>query len=107
MLTWRFLNHKLDIEKGVPNLQRSTRYTSYLLRLWQMQNDQQTTWVASVQSTVTGEQRSFPSVGALLEFLQAEFGRCEPVGDAAPHSRSSLNPSTSLRASFGRGAGVT
>jgi hypothetical protein len=69
-------------------MQLSTRYTSYLLRLWQMQNDQQTTWVASVQSTATGEQRSFPSISALLEFLQAEFGGCDPAGNAA-HSRSS------------------
>jgi hypothetical protein len=60
-------------------MQRSTCYTSYLLRLWQMQNDQQTTWVASVQSTTTGELRSFPSTSALLEFLQAEFGGCEPT----------------------------
>ena len=65
-------------------MQRSTCYTSYLLRLWQMQNDQQTTWVASVQSTVTGEQHSFPSVSELLEFLQAEFGGYEPAGDATP-----------------------
>jgi hypothetical protein len=56
-----------------------TRYASYLLRLWQMQNDQQTIWVASIQDPATGEKRPFASVGALLQFLQAEFGECGSV----------------------------
>ncbi len=49
-------------------------YTSYLLRFWQVQNGQQTTWVASIQHTTTGEQHSFSGVAALIDFLNAEFG---------------------------------
>jgi len=59
-----------------------TRYASYLLRLWQVQNDQQTTWVASIQDPATGEKRPFSSVGALLQFLQTEFGERGSVGDS-------------------------
>lgn len=49
-------------------------YVSYLLRLRQMRNDTETLWVASVQSTATGEQLSFSSVQALVRFLQTEYG---------------------------------
>jgi hypothetical protein len=49
-------------------------YASYVLRLRNMQNDCQATWLASLQSTATGEQRSFPSVEALATYLLAEFG---------------------------------
>ena len=57
-------------------MQFSAGYASYLLRLRQVRNGEQLTWVASTQSTVTGEQRSFPSVEALLEFLQTTYGEC-------------------------------
>lgn len=62
-------------EKG-PIMQLSTGYASYLLRLRQVRNGEQLTWVAFMQSTVTGEQRSFPSVMALIEFLQDAYGEC-------------------------------
>jgi hypothetical protein len=48
-------------------------YASYLLRLRRVQNESQATWVASVQSTATGEQRSFPSIEALATFLLANY----------------------------------
>ncbi len=65
-------------------MQLNPRYASYLLRLWQVQNDQQTTWVASIQDPTTGEHRPFASVGALVHFLQAEFGECNEAENAAP-----------------------
>ena len=65
----------------------NTRYASYLFRFWQVQNGKRATWVVSIQSTTTGEQRRFPSVDALLEFLRAEFGGCQPAGDAVPQGR--------------------
>lgn len=52
-------------------------YASYLLRLRQVQNDQEVVWVASIQSVVTGEQRPFADVDALVEFLLAQFGGSE------------------------------
>lgn len=58
-------------------MQLSAGYASYLLRLRQMRNGEQLTWVAFIQSTVTGEQRSFPSVMALLGFLQDTYGECD------------------------------
>jgi hypothetical protein len=51
----------------------SPGYAAYLLRLREMQDDSQTTWVASVQSVATGEQRSFSSVEALATFLLATY----------------------------------
>lgn len=57
-------------------------YASYLLRLRRLQTGTQPTWVASVQSTATGEQRAFPRVEALATFLLAEFGH---QSDVDPH----------------------
>ena len=61
-------------------------YASYLLRLWRMRDDVQPNWVASIQSPATGEQRCFSSVGALLAFLQAEFGESERCGEDSPEA---------------------
>jgi hypothetical protein len=60
-------------------------YASYMLRLWQVQSDTHATWVASVQSPATGEQRWFANVDALIQFLQHEFGPGgTPNGQAQP-----------------------
>lgn len=45
-----------------------------MLRLQWTQTDNQPTWVASVQSVQSGELRWFPSLDALVQFLQEEFG---------------------------------
>lgn len=69
-------------------MQPKSTYASYLLRLWQVQNDGHAAWIASIQSPTTGEQRRFASVSALLAFLQAEFGDCPSPdydGAAARH----------------------
>jgi hypothetical protein len=55
---------------------------SYLLRCWRVQDYRQYSWVVCAQSTATGEQRMFPSIEALLQFLQAEFGECGSVDDS-------------------------
>ena len=57
------------------------RYTSFLLRLQWTQNDNHPTWVASIQSTKTGELRRFPDLEALVQFLRDEFGECEGAKD--------------------------
>jgi hypothetical protein len=61
-------------------------YTSYLLRLRRLRTGDQGDWVASVESTTTGEQRSFPSVETLVAFLLAEFGRRLPEDDRGTHA---------------------
>lgn len=61
-------------------------YASYLLRIWRMRDDAQPTWVASIQSPATGELRCFSSVGALLAFLQTEFGESERSGEDSPEA---------------------
>lgn len=61
----------------------NSHYASYLLRLWRVHNDQQTTWVASIQDPTTGEKSSFANVAALLQFLQVEFGECDPTEPTA------------------------
>lgn len=56
-------------------------YASYMLRLRKVRNDTQATWVASVQSTATGEQRSFPSIEALAIFLLSQYTIRPPADD--------------------------
>ena len=55
-------------------MQAEHRYASCLLRLWQVRNDRQTTWVASLQCAATGDRRVFASVDVLAQFFQSEFG---------------------------------
>ncbi len=57
-------------------------YNSYMLRLHWAQNSDHPTWVASIQSTKTGELRWFPNVDALIQFLQEEFGNYEQTQNA-------------------------
>ncbi len=58
----------------MPNADKS--YASYLLRFRCVQGDQGRTWVASIQSTATSEQRRFANLDALLQFLRDRFGEC-------------------------------
>lgn len=57
-------------------------YVSYLLRLRQVQSDNQLTWVVSMQNTATSEQHCFVTIGALVDFLWAELGGEEIMPDA-------------------------
>lgn len=58
-------------------MQPNATYASYLLRLRQIRNDDRPTWVASIQSTASGEQRLFPSLAALVRFLETEYSDCD------------------------------
>ena len=40
-------------------MEQKLSYASYLLRLRQVENNRRVIWVASLQSTATGEQRPF------------------------------------------------
>jgi hypothetical protein len=52
----------------------NAHYASYMLRFRLMGQGNQTLWIASVENTATGLQRSFPGIEALVAFLRAEFG---------------------------------
>lgn len=60
-----------------------TNYAAYLLRLRKIKDNDRATWVASVQSVATDEQRSFPNVEALATFLLATFQCNLPIDDPA------------------------
>jgi len=53
------------------------RYLAYMLRLWQGSNDKGLTWRASLESPHTGERRCFPSLEALVTFLEEYTRGCE------------------------------
>lgn len=63
-------------------MEQKLSYASYLLRLRQVENNRRVIWVASLQSTATGEQRPFADLDALVEFLRAEFGDCKDAAQA-------------------------
>jgi hypothetical protein len=65
-------------------MELNANYASYLLRLRRVQNNDRPVWVASVQSTATGEQRPFADLEALVEFLRAEFGQREETPPGRP-----------------------
>jgi hypothetical protein len=44
----------------------------------------QALWIASVENTATGSQRSFPGIEALVAFLRAEFGGSSSVAKGDP-----------------------
>jgi hypothetical protein len=48
------------------------RYVSYLLRLWQVQEQEQLAWRASLQDASTGARCGFSDVEALIAFLRSE-----------------------------------
>lgn len=50
-----------------------TNYASYLLRFRLLHSQERHGWVVTMQSTATGEKRSFSSVRELAQFLQTEF----------------------------------
>ena len=49
---------------------RPKKYLAYLLRLWQMDQDGNKVWRASLEDPHTGERRGFHSLDALVEFLR-------------------------------------
>lgn len=45
-------------------------YHAFLLRLWQISNDDEGTWLASLEDSRSGEKHGFASLEALLEYLR-------------------------------------
>jgi hypothetical protein len=58
-------------------LAKEADYVSFLLRLWQSDEDGHPVWRVSLESAQSGEKRHFPSVSVLAEYLEMEFGRRE------------------------------
>lgn len=54
------------------------RYLSYLLRLWQDNDDQKPVWRASLQSSLTGERQAFATLDHLFAFLRRQL---DPAGE--------------------------
>ena len=76
-------------DERMPTAEESNaHYASYMLRLRLMGQGNQTLWVASVENTATGSQRSFPGIEALVAFLRAEFGVYSSVARDDPQSGS-------------------
>lgn len=44
------------------------RYLAYLVRLWQIRDQDKFTWRASLEDTHTGERRGFPDLASLIAF---------------------------------------
>ncbi len=69
----------MENDKSFPESPRlSSRYCSYLLRMWQV--EQSGEWRFSVHNVATGEQHGFSDLESLFTFLQAqtEDGRTSP-----------------------------
>ncbi len=58
------------------------RYLAYMLRLWQVRDNEKMIWRASLESPHTGERLGFANLEALFDFLSAEMG--DPVCCAPP-----------------------
>ena len=48
------------------------RYLSYLLRLWPVQEHEQTVWRASLENSQTGVRCGFTNLAALFNFLRQQ-----------------------------------
>jgi hypothetical protein len=59
------------------------RYTSYLLRLWQMGSEGELVWRASLESPHTGERQGFANLADLFTFLEQELSHAAQ-GQTAP-----------------------
>ena len=56
-------------------------YMAYLLRLWQVQEDEGPAWRASLECAETAELRSFADLEALFSFLEQETGIAPRIGE--------------------------
>jgi hypothetical protein len=65
---------------------RRRGYVAYLLRLWQVGDERQIGWRASLENAHTGKRQGFASLTELFTFLENEV--CQAVqGQTAPSAR--------------------
>ena len=63
-------------------LTKEADYVSFLLRLWQSDEDGHLVWRASLESAQTGEKLYFASLGLLLDYLLSAYGQCKGESEA-------------------------
>lgn len=71
---------------------RNLRYFSYLLRLWETENEAQSVWRVSLELPATGERRGFASLDELFAYLMRETNQ-KPDG-RSPSQADASQPST-------------
>jgi hypothetical protein len=69
-----------DIPEGA---EERRSYSSYLLRLWQVEDTGGSVWRASLKSAHSGEQVGFASLADLFTFLENETGSPSPGARSA------------------------
>jgi hypothetical protein len=52
-------------------------YLSFLLRLWQVKQNGSLVWMASLESPLTGERRSFPNLESFFIYLQEKMNQLD------------------------------
>ncbi len=60
------------------------KYLSYLLRLWQVEQDGEKVWQASLEDSSTGERSGFARLELLFAFIQGLSSRSE---EDSPYSQ--------------------
>ena len=63
-------------------MRTTSRYISYLLRLWQVSDGRRPVWRAMVEDPRSGERRGFASPELLFAFLCDQMGRPADTVDA-------------------------
>ncbi len=71
-------------------MQTETGYKSYVLRIWQVQHDDESVIAAMIEDCQTNERQAFPNLTALLEFLATDG---QPAGPT-PHNPQSEETNT-------------
>lgn len=66
---------------------QSPRYLAYLVRLWQVQDQGEFVWRASLEDAHTGERRGFPDLASLCAFLTEQTGKLDGRADPARDMR--------------------
>jgi hypothetical protein len=69
---------------------KNLRYFSYLLRLWETEDEVQRVWRASLEFPATSERHGFASLADLFVYLEAET-----APEKEPPDSSQSDPSTS------------
>jgi hypothetical protein len=58
-------------------------YVAYLLRLWRVSSEEETTWRASLENARTSQRKSFASLDDLFRFLRQQTDTLPDPGESA------------------------
>ena len=64
-----------------------SHYKSYILRIWQVERGQQMTVVASLEDSHTNQRTAFPSLPALLAFLEQDANKPDDDHENVPYTQ--------------------